>query len=60
VTLRAKAEVEKPLTDALRALQPSLSLADKKEVARVMRATAGGGDNGGGNSGGGGRPDEIG
>jgi len=42
VTLRTKAEVEKPLTDALRALQPSLSLADKKEVARVMRATAGG------------------
>ena len=46
VTLRAKAEVEKPLTDALRALQPSLSLADKKEVARVMRATAGGGGGG--------------
>ena len=57
VVVRAKAEVEQPLTDALRGLNPSLSLADKKEIARVQRVNNqggnGGGNNGGGNPGGG-------
>jgi len=37
VVLRVKAEVEKPLTDALKALKPSLNLDSKKEIARITR-----------------------
>jgi len=55
VVVRAKAEVEQPLTDALRALSPSLSLTEKKEIPRVQRVNGqggtGGGNNGGGNQG---------
>ena len=60
VVLRAKAEVEQPLTDALAKLDPTIRLNEKKEMPRINRTNSQGGDNGGGNSGGGGRPDEIG
>lgn len=37
VTLRAKAEVEKPLTDALKKIDTSIKLKDKKEMPRLNR-----------------------
>lgn len=52
VTLRAKAEVEQPLTDALLKMDASIRLEGKKEIARVLRKENQGG-NGGGNPGGG-------
>ena len=62
VTLRAKAEVEQPLTDALLKMDASLRLDGKKEIARVLRKEnqGNGGNNGGGNNGGGGSNEEIG
>ena len=58
VTMRAKAEVEQPLTDALLKMGASIRLEGKKEIARVLRK-----ENQGGNSNPGGNPsnnDEIG
>lgn len=54
VVLRAKAEVEQPLTDALAKLDPTIRLAEKKEMPRIARAngTGGNGGNEGGNTGG--------
>jgi hypothetical protein len=57
VVVRAKAEVEQPLTDALRALSPSLSLTESKEIPRVQRVNGQGGNNGGNT---GGNNEEIG
>lgn len=54
VTLRAKAEVEQPLTDALLKMDASIRLEGKKEIARVLRKEnqggTGGTNPGGGNS----------
>lgn len=54
VVLRAKAEVEQPLTDALAKLDPTIRLNEKKEMPRIARAngTGGNGGNEGGNTGG--------
>lgn len=56
VVLRAKAEVEQPMTDALLKLDASVRLDGKKEIARILRkenqGTQGGGGNPGGNPGG--------
>ena len=51
VTMRAKAEVEQPFTDALLKMGASVRLEGKKEIARVLRKENQG--NGGGNNGGG-------
>ena len=59
VVVRAKAEAEQSLTDALRALKPSLNLAEKKDVARVLRKeNQGGSTNQGGDNNGGSDPEE--
>ena len=62
VVLRAKAEVEQPLTDALLKLDASVRLEGKKEIARILRKESQGGDGGntgGGTQGGGSSPDEL-
>ena len=62
VVLRAKAEVEQPLTDALLKLDASVRLEGKKEIARILRKENQGGDGGntgGGTQGGGSSPDEL-
>ena len=62
VVLRAKAEVEQPLTDALLKLDASVRLEGKKEIARILRKDNQGGDGGntgGGTQGGGSSPDEL-
>ena len=51
VTLRAKAEVEKPLTDALKKQEVSLHLNEKKEIPRLDRTEGGSNTPGGGNQG---------
>lgn len=48
VVLRAKAEVEQPLTDALLKMDASVRLDGKKEIARVLRKENQGGTQGGG------------
>ena len=48
VVLRAKAEVEQPLTDALAKLDPTVRLNEKKEMPRIARANGTGGNQGGG------------
>lgn len=58
VTLRAKAEVEKPLTDALKKQEVSLHLNEKKEMPRLNR-TEGSGTPGSGNQGGNGDDDNT-
>jgi hypothetical protein len=57
VTLRAKAEVERPLTEALKAQGVSLHLNDKKEMPRLNRTEGEGG--GSGNQGGNGDDDNT-
>ena len=52
VVLRAKAEVEQPMTDALAKLDPTIRLDGKKEIARILRK-----ENQGGGTGGGSKPD---
>ena len=47
VVLRAKAEVEQPLTDALAKLDPTIRLNEKKEMPRIARANSQGGTGGG-------------
>ena len=62
VVLRAKAEVEQPLTDALLKLDASVRLEGKKEISRILRKESQGGDGGntgGGTQGGGSSPDEL-
>lgn len=56
VVLRAKAEVEQPMTDALLKMDASVRLEGKKEIARVLRKENQGnqGGNGGGSNPGGG------
>lgn len=58
VTLRAKAEVEQPLTDALIKMDASIRLEGKKEIARVLRKENQG--NQGGNDGDNSNEEEIG
>lgn len=51
VVLRAKAEVEQPLTDALLKMDSTVRLDGKKEIARVLRKeNQGGGNQGGGDN----------
>ena len=59
VVLRAKAEVEQPLTDALAKLDPTIRLNEKKEMPRIARANGTGG-NQGGNTGGNPNPNDNG
>ena len=60
VVLRAKAEVEQPMTDALLKLDASARLDGNKEIARILRKENQGTQGGGGNPGGGGStPDEL-
>ena len=59
VVLRAKAEVEQPMTDALLKMGASVHLDGKKEIARILRKENQGTQGGGGNPGGGSTPDEL-
>lgn len=59
VVLRAKAEVEQPMTDALLKMDATVRLDGKKEIARVLRKENQGG-NGGSNPGGGNNNEELG
>lgn len=56
VVVRAKAEAEQPLTDAMKKMGVSLHLNEKKEMPRVNRVSGEGGN--GGNPGGGGSNNE--
>ena len=49
VVLRAKAEVEQPMTDALLKMDATVRLDGKKEIARVLRKENQGGNGGGTN-----------
>ena len=61
VVVRAKAEAEQPLTDAMKKMGISLHLNEKKELPRVARVSGEGGSTGGGsNPGGGSNNEEIG
>ena len=61
VVLRAKAEVEQPMTDALLKMGASVHMDGKKEIARILRKEnqGEGGNTGGGTQGGGSSPDEL-
>lgn len=61
VVLRAKSEVEQPMTDALLKLDASVRLDGKKEIARILRKEnqGEGGGTTGCNGGGGSSPDEL-
>ena len=61
VVLRAKAEVEQPMTDALMKMGASVRMDGKKEIARILRKEnqGEGGGTTGGNPGGGSTPDEL-
>ena len=62
VVLRAKAEVEQPMTDALLKMGASVHMDGKKEISRILRKENQGGDGGntgGGTQGGGSSPDEL-
>lgn len=60
VVLRAKAEVEQPMTDALLKMDASVHLDGKKEIARILRKENSGSGNQGGNGGGNGDNGELG